>query len=430
MGQITNPIVKGISVLPIDRQSGPAAGAGATGNNSLFLGAGAGLNSTASNLIILGHGSGGAGIPGPAFNGTIVLGVNSLTALTGASTHLLPLVVIGAGIADSMTNADSTVLIGNNILSDFTNAGVTESVLIGNAIFPLKDGTGAQKVIDVVAIGYSIGALAADFNSPQTSVLIGSNILPNMLGNGIQGCIFIGDRSGSGITTSVSDNIHIGISTTGSTGGSNNVIIGANSAQVGSAGGDQSNVMLGATCMTSGSFNTVLGSRAQTAPNNTNFGTVAIGANAGNSLPATATNILIIEASTALGGGTGNAPSALIFGQFGTGNLILGQSSTGVNRDFGGVPGTNMLKLLNGTKATGTTIIGGGYFYVSAGVLHWVDSNGVDFGLSDPAAPTTGASTASFVATNKPGATTGAGPIAWENRVINGVSYQSPLWAT
>src|ERR1700690_773205 len=97
MGQITNPIALGIAVNPIDRQSGPTAGGGATGNNSLFFGLNAGRNETANNVIVLGSNSGNGGITGPA--GTIVLGVASLQALTTVSASVpasgTSLIVIG-----------------------------------------------------------------------------------------------------------------------------------------------------------------------------------------------------------------------------------------------------------------------------------------------------------------------------------------------
>ena len=42
--------------------------------------------------------------------------------------------------------------------------------------------------------------------------------------------------------------------------------------------------------------------------------------------------------------------------------------------------------------------------------------------------PTTGASTASFTATNKPGTTSGSN--TWIEVIIGGVSYQIPVWAS
>jgi len=61
-----------------------------------------------------------------------------------------------------------------------------------------------------------------------------------------------------------------------------------------------------------------------------------------------------------------------------TGNVILGNSNAGGTLlDFGTGGPTNVVKLINGSKASSNPV-GGGYFYVAAGALHWVGSAGTD----------------------------------------------------
>ena len=68
---------------------------------------------------------------------------------------------------------------------------------------------------------------------------------------------------------------------------------------------------------------------------------------------------------------------ALLYGNLNTGNLVVGKSTFGTDRDL---QGTNTLKIINGTA--GAAPVGGGYFYVLAGILHWVSSGGIDQTLS------------------------------------------------
>jgi hypothetical protein len=130
------------------------------------------------------------------------------------------------------------------------------------------------------------------------------------------------------------------------------------------------NTLLGASTVAYGDFNTVIGARAAVSTATTFGGCVIIGALATDTVAGNGT-FLIAAAQSAAGGGSDVL--ALEFGNFLTGNLVLGNSSEGTNRDLNG---TNTVKLLNGTK-TGNPI-GGGYFYVSAGALHWVGSSGTD----------------------------------------------------
>jgi hypothetical protein len=432
VGQITNPIVKGITVNPVDRQSGPGAGGGAIGNTAVFLGANAGQNSAVNNLVIIGNNSGAGGI-NDAVNlpGTTIVGAQSGQALTGATANTADgaVTILGSSTLKVATFADSSVIIGQNILplSVDQAAKISQDVLIGNGIAtdPVNTGPSASVIIGYhaqnitnnnsstnnVIIGAS--AMSVSLGSCNDNVCIGFQVMGTAQVFGPAQNVVIGSGANVGISaTSGNVVLGFGASAPGASALGGNVAIGAGA--VGAVGTDAVN------------NNVVIGVNARVAPGETTGNNVIIGANAGRTLAGAVNSVFIVETNA---NGLG-AQKCLVFGQFATGNMIFGNSVTGASQDFGGVPGTNMLKLVNGTKATGANVSGGGYFYVLAGVLHWVDSNGVDFGISDPAAPATGASTASFVATNKPGATTGLGPVAWENKVIQGVSYQSPLWAT
>jgi hypothetical protein len=441
MGQITNPIVKGITVNPIDRQTGPGAGAGATGNMDILFGAGAGANSSANNLIVLGNGAGGAGIGNSTgvLDGTIILGVGSAPALvsSGFAGPALPLTLMGAGDLLLASRVSSTLVAGAGIANG--TSAIDQSVLLGNALYQnvLTNAGGPVGFRQAVIIGQGImtASAATSISTTNLSVIVGSAIFTASAPT-VNNSVIIGQAIEGGGTTgsNLSGCVIIGNAITLASNAPNgNVLIGSSVTFNGvpTANPITNNVVIGISTTYDGVSNVIIGNDAAvptTAASNAAFGNVCIGFKAGTSVtPGTSiNNLLILESAL----NAGAAASTLLYGSFASGNLILGNSTQAANRDFGGVAGTNMLKLLNGTKATGANIIGGGYFYVAAGVLHWVDSNGVDFGLSDPTAPTTGASTATFVATNKPGATTGAGPVAWENKVIQGVSYQSPLWAT
>src|SRR5271168_2700020 len=388
MGQITNPIVLGISVLPTDRQSGLLAGGGATGNDAIFLGQLAGQNSTISNFIAIGHHAADGGITDAAnLNGTTVLGANSLGALTTGAANALPLTVIGSAVANSLVNGDSSVLIGSKILSLYAGTGGTaalaNSVIIGNNLMPTATGIAAA-VSNVIMIGNNIFPNVTGFGAPAASIFIGNNILQGIGNNvGTTNSIYIGQTSGSGITGATAGNICIGVTTTPNAQGGGNIIIGTAAQQlVGTNTTDGFNIIIGNGATSTGAFNVVLGAGAKSSANLVGVGNVIIGSNAGLTLAATTTNLLVIESATATSG-AGSTPSGMLYGSFLTGNLIIGNSTVaGNNRDFGGTTSTNILKLLNGTVGNANPV-GGGYLYVSGGILFWIDSSGTQSQLSE-----------------------------------------------
>ena len=404
-----------------DQVKGINAGHLATGAPSFLAGANAGNNSVANSLIIIGDNAGIAGLPS-GLAGTIIIGDGSAPVLNSDSAVGTPnaLTILGTSNCLLLTQADSSVFVGAGILPRFAGP-ISRSVHIGNAI--ASNMGGSPPLDNNVVIGFSAMNLDTVSNTSGwvNNVIIGSQAMS--VTTGCVSNVVIGFQAGNSIT-GCSGNVIIGegASTFGAAG--NNVLIGVGSLCTQAI---SSCVIVGGSCtITAGLGNhVVIGHGATVGASATNVRSISIGDGAGRTIPNTLTNVLCIETNA-----VGDAQHSAIYATLLNGNIILGNSIDGTNRDFGGVPGTNMVKLLNGTAATGANITNGGYFYVVAGVLHWVDSSGNDTTLSVPAAPTTGASTATFVATNKPGSTTGAGPVAWENRVIDGISYQSPLWAT
>ena len=133
--------------------------------------------------------------------------------------------------------------------------------------------------------------------------------------------------------------------------------------------------------------------------------------------------------------GAGNAVYAY---QGGTGNAVLGQSANGT-----GIKGTGDTGV-TGSGTTGVYGAGSSYGVYSAGPMG-TSSNGFVSNLyanysyillgqasSTPLyfykGPATGASVATFIGTNKPG--TSSVSNSWLEFIINGVSYQIPVWAS
>jgi hypothetical protein len=437
---VSNP-----SYFPDQRGNGSVigitAGRDALGANNFLALSNAGNNSDVADLIVIGNGSGGGGMVDPLLDGTVIIGGEMLPVLvstTGLRPTTFPVVAIGSNMATNLTELDSAVWVGSDLFNGLgLTAGAKAStlVVIGHQIYSTANPS--QNAQSSVLIGVNIQGSQTGDSSVQSSVLIGIDMFQGAADTVTSGCLLMGNGIfiSSNVTGELNGTIALGNGIELPLASSNNVLIGV---QVGSSdqtGTTNSNVGIGNEVKFTGNFNVAIGSQASV-PNNgaagSAIGCVLIGTKAGTTVSDTAglTNLLVIESSTTAAGG-GNVPSALVYGQFTSGNVILGNSVDGTNRDFAGVGATNIVKLLDGT-AGGTDPIGGGYFYVTAGVLHWVATDGTDTTVSSPAAPATGASTALFgvSATNKPGSTTGAGPVAWENRVIDGVSYQSPLWAT
>jgi hypothetical protein len=439
MGQITNPITKGITVLPVDQQSGPGAAAGSTSNNALLLGQNAGLNSSANDLIVLGSQSGKGGISGAFLSGTIVIGAFSAEALvthTVVATNPQANIIIGDQSLQATTTIDSTIAIGQQIYQNVTGS-ITGNVLLGNGIG--SGVTGGFSIQQSVCIGQNAGGSPAT-NEVQL-VCIGYNALStNTVGSG-GGDVFIGALVGqvAGASgTGFAHNVVIGSQADVNANATANVVIGYQakaSQNTGGVGG--SNIAIGVATQAGTTSdgvggNIVIGGNASIPLSTTTGQNVIIGQNAGVAFVGTtpALNKTLVIEINASGGGS---QKCLIFGSFSAGNLVLGNSISGTSQDTGGAGATNIVKLINGTIGAAAPV-GGGYFYVTGGVLHWVDSAGNDSQLSEGAgqlaanalhAYTNNAAAAVGTLTNAPAA---GNPTKWIPINDNGTIRNIPAW--
>lgn len=444
MGQITNPIVKGITVNPIDRESGPGAGAGATGNNDLYLGLNAGKNSALSNSIIIGTGTGAGGITDTAnLNGSTIIGVGSApTLISGAAAAGgLPLTLYGSnnlvGFPNVNTGIGGTVIVGTNILNSTqfgNNAHIAGCVFIGNSIFPTAGLFTPAGSNNATVIGYRIGIGSTPVDTVvQSLVMIGSNLFLTTHNNPYSGVVIGTDIDcTASLGSAFGPNVIIGSTMNIPGGATADVIIGGGQYQGGGALQVQDNVLIGFAVNYNGSNNVAIGFNALVPfpAGVAGSSNVIIGSFAGTTVPTTAgfNNLLVIEA-----GPNAGAVKTLVYGQFLTGNTILGNSVNGTNRDVGGTTTTNILKLLNGTVGNAAPV-GGGYFYVSAGALHWVDSGNNDTQLSPSASGQLASSVVNY--TNNAAAAAGTlnnapvagNPTKWIPINDNGTIRNIPAW--
>lgn len=330
----------------IGRVVGSDAGNNQTGNHVFLAGTHAGDQSAADDLIIIGWQSGagfhqltnqpagpGEGIPSNAI-GTIIVGARSLSYsyanfVNGPSIFLGPYIAQEFGV-----NNPFDVEIGDNIM-------------IGSLVMSQTAGTSGCEVSDNILMGTQVFQTVNPLAINKNIVMGWLTMQEAGLDINMQDCVVIGAlacNSFSGAThADISRNVYVGDSVSQSHAiGNDNVVVGQ-----------------GSDTATSGNSNTLLGGSIQSngGPN----GTVGIGFGA----IILADHELVIEVKT-VGG--------LLYGNFATGCLVAGNSaSSGPERNLFG---TNTFKLLNG--ALGANPVGGGYFYVSAGALHWVGSAGTD----------------------------------------------------
>lgn len=395
MGQVFIPSSGGITVIPTDRESGPGAGGGASGNRDLFLGALAGFNSTASDLIALGNNAMSAGMVDAAAGGTIAIGSQTLKALTNAIPSALitdgPSLAVGYNIAPNMTGRfASSVLLGPNIYTKAITGNfpgdVSGSVLIGAEVLANNqvtslNGPGAPRS---VIIGYQAAKGVTTTQSGagchlQTSVIIGALAAAS--------CGFDGPTPGSSISADVviGYNCAFNLAVGQNNSSQQNVLIGYNIAITGAL---QNNTVLGASVVLgSGSNNNVVVGASTTANWNTTGGNTVVGQGASIGVGIGGRNIVLGFGSGGDIPGSGNdyfnvetfdgsTKRSAIFANMASGNVVLGNSST-AQRDLQGIGCTNGIKIPNGTRGAGNPNTGG-FFYVAAGALHWVGSAGTD----------------------------------------------------
>jgi hypothetical protein len=407
VGQITNPIVKGITVLPTDRESGPGAGAGATGNNSIFLGLNAGLNSAVNNIVVLGNNSLSGGLTDVGLAGTTIVGQGNATALTGEDLAAGPVTIFGQNILPFKQFSNGSVMIGANIMDSAVSpglGGVDNSVLIGDNIAT------ANMLRINTSIGIGNGVFDPGFAGSAISDIIAIGVNAMALASTAGEIVAIGSGAGGAITSGLR-NVLIGFSTVVPAAANDDTVIGCN-ATIGSSAVQSIAIGSAVSCQNNRSI--VIGN-----------GAVSNGVAANDDQVLIETRIGVNHVTAFFCQMATNA------GATPCGNTILGFDTA---RNLGGAPGTNMIKIPNGTAAGGAAITGGGYFYVSAGTLHWVDSGGNDTQLSNP---TTGQVGESFAAlTNNAAAqiaTLTNGPLAgnptkWAPFNDNGTIRNIPMW--
>lgn len=392
-----------------DQVTGINAGHLATGAPRFLAGANAGNNSTVANLIVIGHNALSAGVTAPQIAGTVCIGGSALAAyqnidVVGRSP--VGSVVIGFQANQLLAFGGANVTIGTNAAQTVVGqvtGGFASNVVIGaNA---MQNGAGVSTT-DTIAIGFNCAtsvtpSQAATFGG---CIIIGANAA-SIIGPGgvtFNGCILIGNQAGMSLgsnSASPSEVIFIGSGCCSAAVQSTSTVVIGDSIFV--AGGTLTQSVSIGSQQSVNSNNVCIGYAIGQTGGAPGVGCIILGSLAGTGADgAAAADTLIVETNY-------STRKALFFGSLASGNLIIGNSVPGTNRDFGGVPGTNMLKLLNGTAASGANVIGGGYFYVSAGDLHWVDSAGLNTTLSGNAnfpAPASGATltTAGNIVHNAP----------------------------
>ncbi len=360
----------------IDRIVGQNAGRGQSGNRVFLGGILAGRNSLASDLVIIGSGSGAGGLIA-AQTGTVIVGSGNAPLLVGGAQG--PSVIVGFNnlpLQALATNFGHNVFIGSGIATACNGSGgltQTTCVVIGHgAMGDIGEASPANATwSNSVIIGHNAARGGADFRTISTSVVIGSGAAENFgsgLGSTLSASVLIGYQAGRSLVTG--GNTLIGSdcapSLTGATVGGNVMIGGSNDTQ----GNVSNNVIVGHSSGISsgGSGNTIVGS-----DNNKQFASrnIVLGWDADSGMPSGLSDILVIGTQQ-----TGTVRGAM-YADMASGNVILGRSEEGINRDMGGVGALQILKLLNGAVGA-TNPIGGGYFYVSAGALRWKGSAGTD----------------------------------------------------
>lgn len=379
----------------IDRIVGLNAGVNQLGNRVFLAGQSTGANSNVSDLVAIGNNVLSAGITDADATGTVAIGSQALSAATAYNASDPGDVVIGYRACNALVASGANVVIGAQAVEILTQASGFEferSVVIGAQAYQNCQSTASQGQGNNVVVGYQA---ARGGGTPNTFVGINSTIIGGAACSGCDGSVsnqtIIGANAGIAIVSPNAANVIIGASAaqTLTSGGSNaivgfqvslpgaaseNAILGHSTA-VGTAAlrnvviGMESNAGTGAA-----TDNVAIGYRAQWG-GTTPVGNIAIGANAASGIATPASHIC------AIGTLLSATRRGCLYSDMNAGNVIIGNSTPGTNRDFAGNGATQIVKLLNGTMGD-TNPVGGGYFYVTAGALHWVGSSGTDTALA------------------------------------------------
>lgn len=377
--------------------AGLNAGIGQIGSARIFLAMqAAGNKNAASDVIAIGENSAGGASSGMLSTTppVVAIGTNALQNVIDKDSNASGgTVAIGYHAGATVVRTAADVLIGAQAGENYTNtAGLPSgsNVVIG-CLAAQNVGNNpsfsGRLLNSVVA-----GARAAQLNSTNhiggqvnASVIIGCEAannnaaianFPNIANHviiGYQAAIAMGSL-GIGQASVV-----IGYQTAQNlTAASGAVVLGPNIATDGSM---TNSVAIGATVTCSVNADcVVIGGGAQISSSGAAHGAILLGAGAGieygNSYPS---RLFLVEYQA-----SGIYQAALAV-NMANGNAVIGNSTLASgNRDItlGSWTGTNNFKLLNGTSGGATSPSGGGYFYVSAGSLHWVGSSGTDTQLA------------------------------------------------
>lgn len=367
-----------------DRIVGLNAGVNQIGNRVFLACASAGANSTISDIVVIGNGALSAGVLDDAnhiYSGAVVLGsqaaVNAGQLLYGWSAPT----IIGGWAANAAVSLESNVVIGTNAARNLPQIGA--SVIIGTDAVRGANGGGGVGMPRNVLIGIGVGMDLTSLSAMNTgsiadSVVLGFNAYKYLYANAgeASGNVLIGSNACNNTSATLNGVVAIGNQVTESLGAGSKylVVLGSGQTLAGTAT-IVDTVALGYGIQYQGAArSTLIGSQIQAPATN---GNVILGAFAGVN-DTSAGDIFIVESNT---DAAGSNHKAILYGNLSNGNLIIGKSTIGTNRDFGGGTSTNILKLLNGTIGNANPV-GGGYFYVNAGALHWVGSSGTDTPLA------------------------------------------------
>jgi hypothetical protein len=214
--------------------------------------------------------------------------------------------------------------------------------MIGNNIFSVENTNAFTGFSESVFVGYNIGSGSAGGNfSVSGSTLVGGaiNVISAANPNGSRAeSIVIGHQA----SVNGQEAIQIGWNSFGLR-GTRNRLIGNNNDfnTTGGAAGTTDNFIIGNNLT------------------NANFGTLVTGS-----------KFALCQ----------DVNNFLMYGGFATGNIVLGKSSN-AQKDLDTIASTNALKLVDGTRGAGNPNTGG-FFYSIGGILHWVNSAGVDQNIS------------------------------------------------
>lgn len=390
MGQIFIPAQNSIILSAVDRllASNADGGLSPAASHIILLGEAAGQNLGAlTDIIALGRNALDAGLADPLLNGSIAIGGNAASSLTtGASGPVAGAdIVIGRQAAEAMQFGGGDVIIGDKALqnSPGTIGGVNNDFLVVIGCEAAQNVSTLARSTESVVIGYRALRSAVGNNGSCTgSVIIGNKAALNALAQGgiVGGCVVIGNNCANGIAAgafSTLNSIFIG-QDVGSTGtafarAQDCVVIGSSISSQAVNGNNRRIVAIGTTIAEVGlNNNTLLGNGA--AVSSDAIGCISIGHGAGTASSLGDTLRFVVEDFD------GAIRSRVLYSDMGKGAIIVGNGVLATQD----LPGTNLLKILNGT-VTGVAPVGGGFFYSVAGELHWVSTGNVDYAITPSA---------------------------------------------